>query len=202
MARNPKQPRKGRAPSYSDFRRLSPSENKQLGFTPKARHYVLKSVRKVTKRTSSISARAHETLRTRQEYGFAKPEIATLARSHKALGYKTAAQGEAVAKAAITRENKAFVSSFLQSTLRDAASGVRVRKAGGKGKGQLSFRVKVDTAGEALRNRDKRLKGEFIPDGEYQQMLDYLAHYNDRAYDLLRGSPKDKTGNIEEDEAA
>ena len=31
--------------SYSDYRRLSPDENERQGFSRKARHYVLKSVK-------------------------------------------------------------------------------------------------------------------------------------------------------------
>ena len=120
--RKPKTPRIGRAPSYSDFRRLTPDENEREGFSRKARRYVLKSVRRLTKRTPTISARQHETLRTQQEYGFAKPEIATHARQHGALAYKTAAQREAVAKARVKREGKGYVSHFLQSTLGDAAA--------------------------------------------------------------------------------
>jgi len=85
--------------SYSDYRRLSPDENEREGFSRKARRYVLKSVRRLTRRTPTISARAHETLRARQEYGFPKPELATQARQHGALSYKTAAARETAAKA-------------------------------------------------------------------------------------------------------
>ena len=81
MARKRSRRSSSRRPhSYSDYRRLSPDENERAGFSRKARRYVLKSVRRLTKRTSTISARAQETLRTQQEYGFAKPELATEAR--------------------------------------------------------------------------------------------------------------------------
>ena len=60
--------------SYSAFRRASPVENVRMGYSSKARRYVLAaSGGKVTQRTPSISARAHETLRTRQVHGLASP---------------------------------------------------------------------------------------------------------------------------------
>ena len=59
--------------SYSDYRRLSPDENERQGFSRKARQYVLKSIKRVTKHTPSITARAHETLRTRQVPGWRRP---------------------------------------------------------------------------------------------------------------------------------
>ena len=72
--------------SYSDYRRLSPEENElRLGWSRKARHYILKSVKRVTPRTASITARAHETLRTRQVHGMASPEQATRARREGGL---------------------------------------------------------------------------------------------------------------------
>ena len=52
--------------SYSDYRRLTPTENEMQGRSRKARHYVLKNVKRVTLRTPSITARAHETMRARQ----------------------------------------------------------------------------------------------------------------------------------------
>src|SRR5271163_3095745 len=90
-------------PSYSDYRRLTPDENQRAGFSRQARRYALKGRRKLTKRTKTISSRQHETLRSQQEYGVARPEIATEARRSGALPYKTAAQREAVAKATETR---------------------------------------------------------------------------------------------------
>jgi hypothetical protein len=78
--------------SYSDYRRLSPTENERLGFTRTARHYVLKNVAPVTPRTSSITARAHETLRARQLHGLASPEQATMARREGGISYSSADQ--------------------------------------------------------------------------------------------------------------
>ena len=91
---------------YSDYRRATPAENVKLGFSRKARHYVPKSVKRVTKRTPSITARAHETLRTRQVHGLASPEQATQARREGGLSYSSQDQAERVAKAADRRLRK------------------------------------------------------------------------------------------------
>jgi hypothetical protein len=183
MARKPV--RRGNSPSYSDYRRLTPDENEREGFTRKARRYVLKSVQRLTNHTPTLSARAHETLRTRQEYGLAKPEIATEARKHGALTYKTATARETATK---TR-NRAFETTFLKKAERDAAHGKSIKKFAGKTRGKTSLKVSVDTATDARNNNNKRLNGDHIPDGEYQAMMDYMSHYGDPHYQLMRGSP-------------
>jgi len=43
--------------SFADFVRLTPEQNVKLGFSRKARRYVLKNVKRVTKATPTISAR-------------------------------------------------------------------------------------------------------------------------------------------------
>ena len=43
--------------SFADFVRLTPEQNVKLGLSRKARHYVLKDVKRVTKATPTISAR-------------------------------------------------------------------------------------------------------------------------------------------------
>jgi hypothetical protein len=90
-----------------------------------------------------------------------------------------------------------FSEEFLARVEQDANKGTLIRKAGGKNKGKPSLRVRRSTAIEALDNRNRRLRGEHIPDGEYQAMMDYMAHYNDTFYEIMRGSPKVKGARIE-----
>ena len=90
-------------PRYSDFRRATPAENVKLGASRKARRYVPNSVKRVTKRTPSMTARAHETLRTRQVHGLASPEQATQARREGGLSYASQDQAQRVAKASDRR---------------------------------------------------------------------------------------------------
>ena len=54
--------------SFGEFRRLTPEQNVKLGLSPKARHYVLKAAKRVTKATPTISARQFETKRARELY--------------------------------------------------------------------------------------------------------------------------------------
>ena len=89
--------------SFADFVRLTPEQNVKLGLSPKARHYVLKDVKRVTKATPTISARQYETKKARELFGLS-PEQATEARRHRRNSYVSADQRERVAKAAITRE--------------------------------------------------------------------------------------------------
>ena len=41
--------------NFTEFRRLSPSELKKIGHTPKSRHYVLSTVKRVTKNTAALA---------------------------------------------------------------------------------------------------------------------------------------------------
>src|SRR5271166_7147203 len=105
--------------SFSDFTRLTPEQNVKLGLSPKARHYVLATTKRVTKATPTISARVFETKRARELFGLA-PEKATEARRQGAIPYTSADQRERVAKAAITREENKVVAEIK-----------RMRAAGG-----------------------------------------------------------------------
>src|SRR5580658_5336564 len=97
--------------SLSDFTRLTPEQNVKLGLSPKARHYVLKTAKRVTKATPTISARQYETKRARQLFGLA-PEKATEARRQGTIRYVSADQRERVAKAAITREETKVIAEI------------------------------------------------------------------------------------------
>jgi hypothetical protein len=92
--------------------------------------------------------------------------------------------------------NQEFTADFLAKMQADIARGTAIKKAGGKNKGKRSLIVRSDTAMSALENSRKRLNGEHIPDGEYQAMSDYVAHYNAPFYELLRGSPHVKGSRI------
>lgn len=85
-----------------------------------------------------------------------------------------------------------FGKYFLQQTRANARRKTSVYKNAGKKAGRNSFLVRNSSAERALANRAKRLRGEHIPNGEYQQMMDYMAHYRDPYYRLMRGSPNVK----------
>ena len=83
---------------FADFRRLAPAENVKLGLSPKARHYVLSTTKRLTKATPTVSARQFETKRAGALFGLS-PEKATEARRQGAISYTSADQRERVAKA-------------------------------------------------------------------------------------------------------
>lgn len=72
--------------SYSEFRRLTPEQNVKQGRSPKARHYVLKTTKRVRNATPTISARQLETKRARELYKLT-PKQATEARRQGAIRY-------------------------------------------------------------------------------------------------------------------
>ncbi len=72
--------------SYSEFRRLTPEQNVKQGRSPKARHYVLKTTKRVRNATPTISARQFETKRARELYKLT-PKQATEARRQGAIRY-------------------------------------------------------------------------------------------------------------------
>jgi hypothetical protein len=165
---------------YSDYHRLTPSELEKLGFSRKARRYLPQTIRKPFARTKTISARQHETLRTRQEYGLSTPEVATKAREAGALRYKTARQQEAVAKAADTR--------LLRKVERSEGEAIPNANPARNRRGQRS--VLTSSAIERFeRNRERRLRNEYIPDGEWHEMMDIAHRFKDARVAQLRQSP-------------
>ena len=191
MARKPKsgiarRVRKRETPSYSDFRRLSPDENEREGFSRKARRYVLKSVQKLTKRTQTISARQHETLRTRQEYGVASPEIATEARRRGALSYRTGAAQETATKVS----EGAYLKKLGRGITEAAQSGERIAEHSGPGiKKSQSFKARQWHAGEVMELRARKLDGGDLTQPEFSMLMDYSERFKDPMRALLRQSP-------------
>jgi hypothetical protein len=131
--------RKGRrlvAAPFADFVRLTPEQNVKLGLSRKARHYVLKDVKRLSKATPTISARQFETNRARELYRLT-PEQTTEARRHGAIRYVSADQRERVAKAASpakkrrsslrSRSFALLVSMFRVIRRTSAATGGRTR---------------------------------------------------------------------------
>lgn len=165
--------------SYGAFRRASPVENVRMGYSSKARRYVLAaSGGKVTQRTPSISARAHETLRTRQVHGLASPEQATQARREGGLSYSSQDQASRVEKAADRRLRKkaeARVGEWLPYHHPK------------KGASRLHFTRERMDAYE--RNRERKLRGEWLDDGEWFAMMDTAKALRDHRIMQLRSSP-------------
>jgi hypothetical protein len=174
MAHHPK--------STSSYPRLSPVENVKAGFSRKARRYVKRDVSRIGKRTATISHRQHETLRTKERYHIATPELATEARKRGALSYSSLVQRESVAKAAVTREGKKYRIAL------EARDGQYIEAHSPRRRRE---RVHITAASieRYLENRRKKLNDEYIPDGDWQQMMDIARAVGDARAPLLRGSP-------------
>src|SRR5271166_4990629 len=171
--------------SFSDFTRLTPEQNVKLGLSPKARHYVLATTKRVTKATPTISARVFETKRARELFGLT-PEQATEARRHGAIPYTSADQRERVAKAAITREETKVIAEIKK--LRASGEQVPSNSPDQRRHGS-SYAISADAEHSYRAIRRRKLAGEFIPDGEWQWFIDYARRLKDPQYELLRGSP-------------
>ena len=171
--------------SFSDFTRLTPEQNVKLGLSPKARHYVLKTAKRVTKATPTISARQLETKRSRELFGLT-PEKATEARRQGAIRYVSADQRERVAKAAITREETKVIAEIKK--LRASGEHVPSNSPDKRRHGSW-YPISADAERRYRVIRRRKLAGEHIPDGEWQWMIDYARRFKDPRYELLRGSP-------------
>ncbi len=171
--------------SFADFVRLTPEQNVRLGFSRKARHYVLKNAKRVTKATPTISARQFETKHARELYNLT-PEKATEARAAGAIRYVSADQRERVAKAAITREETKVVAEIKKLD----ASGERVpSNSPDKRRHGSGYPISADAERRYRSIRRRKLAGEHIPDGEWHWFIDYARRFKDPRYELLRGSP-------------
>src|SRR5271165_2374094 len=171
--------------SFSNYTRLTPEQNVKLGLSPKARHYVLRTAKRVTKATPTISARQFETKRAAELYNLT-PQQATEARRQGAISYTSAGQRERVAKAAITREETKVIAEIKK--LR--ASGERVPSySPDKRRRSASYTVSADAERRYRAIRRRKLAGEHIPDGEWHWFIDYARSFRDPRYELLRGSP-------------
>jgi hypothetical protein len=173
------------AAPFANFVRLTPEQNVRLGLSPKARHYVLKDVKRLSKATPTISARQFETKRARELYKLT-PEQTTEARRHGAIRYVSADQRERVAKAAITREETRVIAEIKK--LR--ASGEHVPSHSPDKRRHGWSHPITPGAGERYRElRRLKLAGQHIPDGDWHWMIDYARRFKDPRYELLRGSP-------------
>ena len=90
---------------FAEFRRLTPEQNVKLGLSPKARHYVLKTAKRVTKATPTISARQFETKRARELYKLT-PKQASEARRHGAIPTSPPISASASPKRRSREENR------------------------------------------------------------------------------------------------
>jgi hypothetical protein len=171
--------------SFFDFTRLTPEQNVKLGLSPKARHYVLKTTKRLSKATTTISARQFETKRARELYKLT-PEQATEGRRQGAISYTSADQRERVAKAAITREETKIIAEIKR---RRAAGDDVPSHSPDKRRHGSSYPI-MPGAGDRYRElRRRKLAGEHIPDGDWHWLIDYARRFRDPRYELLRGSP-------------
>jgi hypothetical protein len=199
--------------SRKSFRLVTRDELTRVGLNPNTKLLVPKLLKRVTKKTAAIKpselSKVAKTRGAKRDKALerAAAKIVTLDKSASQQIVKrqkrrntefSSAQEKTVANKRAVRQarNQEFTADFLARVQRDIAKGTPIAKAGGKNKGKRSLRVRSDSAAQAFENRRKRLAGEHIPDGEYQAMLDYMAHYHNPYFELLRGSPDVKGSRI------
>jgi hypothetical protein len=199
--------------SRKAFRLVTKDELTRVGLSANTKLLVPKTLMRVTKKTAAIKpselkkvgkARGakREKLLERAASKIVKLDKVSSRQTVKRQKRRDATFSNDEKAAATTKRavrqnrNQEFTEHFLASVKADIANGTIIYKAGGKRKGKFALRARSDTAAIALENRRKRLNGDHISDGEYQEMLDYMAHYNDPYYEVLRNSPDVKGSRI------
>jgi hypothetical protein len=176
-----RQPRLFATAARSAFKRLTPQQNVKLGFSPKARHYVLKTTKRLTKTTPTISARQYEAKRAGELFGLT-PERATEARRQGAISYITADQRERVAKAARTRVvNRVAKAASAREHVPNNSPNPR--------RHGRSFALRPGAADRYRELKGRKLAGETLPDGDWHWMMDVASYFDDPDLAVLRGSP-------------
>ncbi|SFK75259.1 hypothetical protein [Methylocapsa palsarum] len=156
------------------FRKLDPSELIKAGFSPLSERYVPSTVKRVTSKTASISKRQYQTKRNAEFIG-EKLSIEKVADRHATgeLSYKTADTRARAQKQMSTRRIKAA----LKKT--EKAENHSGRK----------YVIGSETKGAFMGSRQRKLAGEFIPDGEWHAMVDLARAINDpRLSDLIKSA--------------
>ena len=172
--------------SFADFVRLTPEQNVKLGLSRKARHYVLKDVKRVTKATPTISARQFETKKraravrpnARAGDGSASPraQFATCPPTNASASPRRQSRARKRRSSRRSRSSARPASTFRATRPTRDAMGVRTRSL-----------PDAERRYRAIRRR--KLAGEHIPDGEWHWFIDYARRFKDPRYELLRGSP-------------
>ncbi len=158
------------------LRPATKTEKAKLGYTGKARIFIRKDASRITKRTPMISERQFD----RKATGLIR-EKASEARRFGGLDYKTAAARETAAKSGDARLLRKVESS--QGQFIPTANPSRKHKGRG-------FKLQDGAIERFERNRPRKLRGEEIPDGEWHEMMDIAARFNDARIAQLRLSPK------------
>jgi hypothetical protein len=169
-----------RKAAFADFVRLTPKQNIAAGYSSKARRYALKSpgglATRVTARTPTISARQYETKRAAALFGMS-PESATQARARGVIPYVSGVQQERVAKAIDTRQSRK-----VEKHIGELIPSSHPKK-------RYATVLTAEKYERFKRTIRRRLNGEYIPDGEWHEMVDIATRYKDPRLPLLKMSP-------------
>jgi hypothetical protein len=170
---------------YTALRRAHPDENVRMGFTPTARQYVDKNVKKVTKSTPSISMYRYETKRTRAVHGVSLSEATKLRREGQ-LSYSSQDQAKRVAKAGDRRLMKYAHESVGKHLWSSKPNGHRYK-----------IRITNETIDFYERMREQKLNGGWINDNsDFARMMEIGVALKDNRLPQLRQSPNTKRGSI------
>jgi hypothetical protein len=141
----------------------------------------------VTKATASISARAAETKRTRERYGYATPEAAKIARREGALSYESQTQARRVEKAGQTRLLK-IIEKAASAREKIPYDPLRRRKGGA----HSSWRLKPGDEERYRELRARKFRGDDLDIVDFVWLMDMANRFGDPAAKRLRGSPENR----------
>jgi hypothetical protein len=176
----------------SDFRRMTATEHRRLGIKPSRRLYVRKDVGRVTELTPTISMNKYYNLKTREETGLASRHVATEARAHGGLGYKSAQAEQTAAKIS----DRAFEKRVGKAIDKDVKDGVRIRdtnrdgsfKTGKRGT-KRGWLLKPGDGDWYVETRRRKLAGEWIDPGDWHKLATMAHRYGDPKLPALYAYP-------------
>jgi len=156
------------------FHKLSPSELEKLGLSPKAERYAETGAKRITRKTPTISKRQ---FLTKQRGGVTLEKRAEEYRSGERT-YANPAQRAAASgrreKAALKRRIKALDVIENMNPHRLAADGTRP-----------TYKIGNETKTSFFVNRQRKLKGEWIDEGDWHEMMDIANAANDPDIETL-----------------
>jgi hypothetical protein len=163
--------------SSDRLRKAAARELEKMGFSLTSERYISASIKNPTAKTASVSKRQYRQKRVMERVGesYSLERAAALRKSGE-LSYETAAGKQQALKQRVTRERQRL--HRLLDGLKTVTDGRGFKYPTRKAARESYFSL-----------RERKLRGEYIDDGDWHQMMDYARAIRDPLIRYLRQSP-------------